>query len=118
MAHERNTESPQIEEEILKSVFSKIVKESNSSGQMNLANSEIVEPPKLISFGYPPMETDNVGNQIDGIFATRIENPDRICRSTARDNRMGHTHDDIETISKNIAYRKHIRDSEFETREV
>ena len=24
----------------------------------------------------------------------------------------------IETISKNIAYRKHIRDSEFETREV
>ena len=31
---------------------------------------------------------------------------------------MAHTHDDIETISKKIAYRKHIRDSEFETREV
>ena len=30
---------------------------------------------------------------------------------------MSHTHD-IETISKNISYRKHIRDLEFETREV
>ena len=27
-------------------------------------------------------------------------------------------HDDIETISEKIAYHKHIRDSEFETREV
>ena len=35
-----------------------------------------------------------------------------------RDYSMAHTHDDIETISENIAYRKHIRDSEFETREV
>ena len=30
---------------------------------------------------------------------------------------MAHTHDNIETISKKIAYRKHIRDLEFETRE-
>ena len=30
---------------------------------------------------------------------------------------MANTHD-IETISENIAYRKHIRDSEFETRNV
>ena len=31
---------------------------------------------------------------------------------------MVHTHDDIEAISEKIAYRKHIRDLEFETREV
>ena len=31
---------------------------------------------------------------------------------------MVHTHDDSKTISKKIAYRKNIRDSEFETREV
>ena len=31
---------------------------------------------------------------------------------------MARTHDNIETISEKIAYRKHIRDSEFETREV
>ena len=29
---------------------------------------------------------------------------------------MAHRNDDIETISKKIAYRKHIRDLEFETR--
>ena len=33
------------------------------------------------------------------------------------ENRMAHTHD-IETISEKTAYRKHIRDSEFETRKV
>ena len=37
--NERNTAYPQIEEENLQSVFSKIVKESNSSERMNLANS-------------------------------------------------------------------------------
>ena len=54
------------------------------------------------------------------IFASStsiIENSDGIRRRTARDDRMAHRHD-IETISKKIAYRKHIRDSDFETREV
>ena len=72
--NERNTESPQIEEESLKSVFSKISEESNLSKQMNLANSLIIETPKLVHFGQPPMEIDNVG----GIVATRIENSDGI----------------------------------------
>ena len=53
--NERNTASLRIEEESLKSVFSKIVEESNSSGRMNLTNSAIIEPPKLVSFGHPPM---------------------------------------------------------------
>ena len=97
----------------MKSVFSKVVEESNSSERMNLANSAIIEPPELRYFGHPPMETDNVG----GIVNTRIEKSDGIWRLTARDNRMANTHDDIETISENIAYRKHIRDLEFETRE-
>ena len=88
------------------------------SERMNLANSAIIEPPKLVYFGHPPMDTDNVGNRLDGIVATRIENLDGIWRHTDRDDRMAYTHDDIETISKQIAYRKHIRDSEFETRNV
>ena len=116
--NERNTASSQIEEKRLKIVFSKIVKESNSGGWMNLANSTIIDTPKLVSFGHPPMETNNVGNRLDGIVTTRVEDPNRIWRRTARDDRMAHTHDDIETISKKMAYRKHIRDSEFETREV
>ena len=114
--NERNTASLRIEKESLISVFSKIVEESKSRERMNLANSEIVEPPKLVSFRHPPMETDNVGNRLYGIVATRIEKPDRIWRRTARDDRMAHTRDNIETISENIAYRKHIRDLEFETR--
>ena len=60
------------------------------------------------------MEIYNVG----GIVATRIENSDGIWRRTANDNRMAHTYDNIENISENIAYRKHIRDLEFETRAV
>ena len=64
------------------------------------------------------METENVGNSFDGIVATRIEHLDWIWRRTAMDDRMAHMHDDIETISKKIAYRKHIKDLEFETREV
>ena len=90
----------------MESIFSKIVEESNSSERMNLAKSASIEPPKLGTFGHPPMETDNVGNRLDSIFATRIENLDRIWRRTDRDDRMAHTHDDIETMSKKIAYRK------------
>ena len=63
------------------------------------------------------METENVGNRLDGIVATRVVDLNRIWRSTVRDVSMAHTHDDIETISEKIAYRKYIRDSEFETRE-
>ena len=34
------------------------------------------------------------------------------------DIKMAPTHGDIETISEKLSYRKYIRDSEFETREV
>ena len=78
LTNERNTASPLIKEESLKSVFSKIVEESKSSERMNLANPDIIEPPKLGSFGHPPMDTDNVGNRLDYIVATRIEDPNRI----------------------------------------
>ena len=84
---------------------------------MNLTNYLSIETPKLVSFGNPPMEKDNVGHRIYGIVATRIEDPNRIWRSTDRDDRMARTHEDIETISEKLADRKHIRDSEFETRE-
>ena len=66
--------STSIEEDSLESIFSKIVDESNSSEQMNLANSASIEIPKLVHFGHPPVETENVGNLINGISATRIEN--------------------------------------------
>ena len=115
--NEGNTASPRIEEESIKNVFSKIFEESNSSERMNLANSSSIESPKLVPFGHPPTEKDNVGNLLNGIIATRIDNSDGIWRRMARGDRMAHMHD-IETINKKIAYRDHIRDLEFETREV
>ena len=44
--------------------------------------------------------------------------PAQDLQAHGQDNRMARMHDDIETISEKLAYCKHIRDSEFETREV
>ena len=63
------------------------------------------------------MQTDNVGNPISSIAATRVMYQDEIRRPTDRDVRTTPTHGDIENISENLAYRKFIKDSEFETRE-
>ena len=71
---------------------------------MKLANSAGIEIPKLVYFGRPPMNTDNLGHWIDGIVATRTEDPNSIRMPTDRYDRMAHAHDDIETISKKIAY--------------
>ena len=108
--NERNTASPRIEEESLEIIFSKIVEESPPSEQMNLANSLSIETPKLIHFGQPPIETENVGNLLDGIVATIIENSNGIWRRTEWDDRMAHAHD-IDTICKKIAHHNHIRNS-------
>ena len=76
--NKRNTASPRIEEESLEIIFSKNAEESNSSERMNLANSTSIESPKLVHFGHLPIETKNVGNLLDGIVATRIDNSYRI----------------------------------------
>ena len=78
LTDERNTASSQIEEGRLESICPKIIKESNSRKRMNLANSLIVETPKLLSFGYPPMEIDNVVHRSDGSVATRVVDQDGI----------------------------------------
>ena len=64
---------------------------------MNLANSLSIETPKIVHFRHLPIETNYVGNLLDGIFATRIDNFHGIWRRTDRDDRMAHTHA-IETI--------------------
>ena len=84
---------------------------------MNLANSLSIETPKLVHFGHPPIETNNVGNLLGDIVSTRIENLDGIWRRTDRDDRMAHMHD-VETMSKTTDYRNHIKNSEIETRKV
>ena len=115
---ESNTASSKIEEGSLEIICPKIVEESNLSEWMNLVNSVLVQTPKLVSFRHPPMQTDNVGNRIDSIAATRVMDQDGIWRPTDRDVRTAPTHGNIETISEKLAFHKYIKDSEFETRSV
>ena len=64
------------------------------------------------------MQTDNVGDRRGDSVATRIADQDGIWRPTISDIKTAPTHGGIETISEKLAYRRFIKDSEFETREV
>ena len=64
------------------------------------------------------MQTDNVCHRSDGSVATRVVYQDRIWRPMNKDVRTPTTHGNVETMSEKLAYRKFIKDSEFETREV
>ena len=107
-----------IEEVSLESICPKIIKELNSSERMNLANSLLVQTPKLVSFGHPPMETYNVGHRSNRSVATRVVDQDGIWRPTDRYVRTAPTNGDIETISEKLVFRKYSKDLEFETRKV
>ena len=108
---ERNMAPSRIEEGSLESILPKIVKESNLSERMNLENSVLVQTPKFVSFRHPTMQTDNVGNPIDSVAATRVMDQDGILRSTDRYDKTTPTHGDVEPISEKWAYRKFIKDS-------
>ena len=64
------------------------------------------------------MQTDNVGKRRSGGVATRIANKDGMWKPTLIDIETAPTHGEIETISEKLAYRKFIKDSEFETSKV
>ena len=64
------------------------------------------------------MQTDNVGHRSDGSVATRVVYQERIGRPTYRDVNTAPTHGDVKTMSEKLAYRKFIKDSEYETREL
>ena len=100
----------------MKVIFPEIVKESNSSVRVNLANSVLSENPKFISLRHPTVETADIRN-IDFSTSTRVKSLNRLGRYTERDDRLGCTHD-FETMSETTAYRNHIKNSELETREV
>ena len=64
------------------------------------------------------MQTDNVGNPINSIAATRLKYQEGIRRPTDRYVRMTLTLGDVETMSEKLVYLKFNKYSEFETREV
>ena len=85
---------------------------------MNLANSLSVHTPELVLLRHTPMQTENVGEQRSNGAATRIAGQDGIWRPKIGDIKVAAIHGKSETISEKLAYRKFIKDSDFETRKV
>ena len=98
---ERNLELSCIEEVGVKSILSEIVKESYSSGQMNLAKSFLNESPKFISLGQLTAETADIRN-INFATSTRAKILNGLRRHNERDRRLGYTND-FETMSEMTA---------------
>ena len=82
---------------------------------MNLANSVRVKTPDLVSFRDPAIQTDNVFDRRSGGVATRIADKDGIWRSKPSDIGTAATHDEIKNIREKLAFRKYIKDLDFET---
>ena len=78
LSDEWNTASSRIVEGSLGSIFRKVVKQSDSSERMNLANSLNVHTPELVLLRHTPMQTNNVGEQRSGGAATRIADQDGV----------------------------------------
>ena len=100
----------------MKSIFPELLKEPDSSVRVNLMNSVLSESPKSIRLGHPTVNIADIRN-IDFVTSTRAKNLNGLRRGTEMRDRMGKRRD-FETMSETTAYRNHIKNSEFETREV
>ena len=74
-----------------------------------------VKTPDLVSFRDPTVNTDNVTDQRSGGVATRIAYKDGIWGPKPSDIGTTATHDEIKNISEKLAFRKYIKDLDFET---
>ena len=115
---EGNTASSQIEESTSKSIFRKGIKKLDSSDWVNLENSLHVQTPDLVSFRDPTIQTDNILDLRSGGLATRITNKDGIWEPKPSNIGTTATNDEIKNISEKLAYRKYIKDLDFETSKV
>ena len=85
---------------------------------MNLANSVPVKAPDLVSFRDPTVNTDNVTDQRSVGVATSMVDKDGTWGPKPSDIGTAATHDEIKNISEKLAYRKYIKDLDFETSKV
>ena len=115
---EWNTASLKIEEGSPESIFRKVVEQFDSIERINLANSLSVQTPELVLLRHTPMQTDNVGEWRSGGAANRIANQDGIWKPMLSEIKAAAIHGKSEKISEKLAYRKFIKDSEFETSKV
>ena len=83
---------------------------------MKLANSVLREIPKFKSLGLPAANATDIRN-LDFAPSTRANSLSGMRKDDAILSRLGYTYD-FETMSKKTAYRNHIKNSDFETREV
>ena len=85
---------------------------------MDLANSLRVQTPDLVSFRDPTIQTVNVLDRRSGGVATRTANKDGIWEPKPSDIGTTATHDEIKNISEKLAFRKYIKDLDFETSKI
>ena len=85
---------------------------------MNLENSLRVQTPDLVSLRDPTIQTDNVLDRRSSGVATRIANKYGIWEPKPSNIETAATHDKIKNISEKIAFRKYIKDLDFETSKV
>ena len=112
---ERNTAYSRIVECTPKSIFRKEIKEFNSRSQMNLANYVPVKTPELESLRDLTVNTYNVTDQRSGGVATSIADKDGIWRPKPSNIGTAATHDKIKNISEKLAFRKYLKELDFET---
>ena len=82
---------------------------------MNLANSVRVKTPDLVSFRDQTIQIDNLLDRRSGGVATRIADKDGIWRPKPSDIGRTATHDEIKKICEKLAFRKYLKDLDFET---
>ena len=74
-----------------------------------------VKTPDLVSFRYPPVNTDNVTDRSSGGVATSIADKDGIWKPKPSDIGTAETHDEIKNISEKLAFNKYLKALDFET---
>ena len=82
---------------------------------MNLANSVPIKTPDLVSFRDPTINIDNVRDRRSGGVATSIADKDGIWGPKPIDIGTAETHDEIKNISEMLAFRKYLKELDFET---
>ena len=105
-----------IEKVGVKGFLGEIVPDLDPSKRVNLANSVLSESPKFKSLGLPTVDATDIQN-LDSVSSTRANSLSGTRKDNVSPSRLGYTHD-FENMSETTAYRNHIKNSDFETREV
>ena len=85
---------------------------------MNLANSVLVKTPDLVSFRDLPVNTYNVTDRRSGSVSTSIADKDRVCSPKRSNIGTAETHDDLKNINEKIAFRKYLKELDFENMKI